>query len=78
MQSCYGTIYPDLEQFQLGKPAAGKVFQISIDSRGPGHRDRKMDVDTEAWQKCSHCEDFPSCYPFSTAKLEMQRVLREL
>jgi hypothetical protein len=77
MKNCFGTIYPDLEQLEFGKPAAGKVFQICVDTQGPSHRVRRMDVDLKAWQDCQRCEDFRSCYDFSTAKLEMQRVLRE-
>jgi len=77
MKSCFGTIYPDLEQLQFGNPLVGKVFQICIRSQGPGHRDRKLDIDLKAWQDCQQCEDFRNCFDFSTAKLEMQRVLRE-
>ena len=78
MKSCFGTIYPDLEHLQFGKTVAGRVFQISINSQGPGHRDRKLDIDLNAWQGCQQCEDFRNCYNFSTAKLEMQRVLRDV
>jgi hypothetical protein len=78
MKNCFGTIYPDLAQFQFGKPLAGKVFQICVDSRGSGHRDRKLDIDFNAWQECQQCQDFANCRDFSSAKLEMQRVLREL
>jgi hypothetical protein len=78
MKSCFGTIYPDLERLQFGEPLAGKVFQICIRSLGPGHRDRKLDIDLNAWQCCRQCDDFRNCYDFSLAKLEMQRTLREL
>ncbi len=77
MKSCFGTIFPDLEQLHFGKPVEGSVFKISLNSRGPGHRDRKLDIDLSAWQDCQQCADFRNCYDFSTAKLEMQRVLRE-
>jgi len=77
MKNCFGTIYPDLEQLQFGKPAAGTVFQICIDSRGSNHRDRRLEIDLGAWQECQMCSDFRNCYDFSAAKLEMQRVLRE-
>ncbi len=77
MKSCFGTIFPDLEQLQFGEPVAGRVFKISLNSQGPGHRDRKLDIDFSAWQDCQQCADFRNCYDFSTAKLEMQRVLRE-
>ena len=78
MKTCFGTIYPDLEQFQFGRSLVGKVFQISVDTMGPGQRDRKLTIDTDAWEDCRQCEDFQSCFDFSSAKLQMQRVLREL
>jgi hypothetical protein len=31
-----------------------------------------------AWQECQRCEDFRNCFDFSSAKLQMQIVLREL
>jgi len=78
MKSCFGTIYPDLNQMQFGKPLAGKVFQICVDSLGAGHKDRTLEIDLKAWQDCRECPDFENCRDFSGAKLEMQRVLREL
>ncbi len=78
MKSCFGTIYPNLEKLKFGKPLAGKVFQISVNSQGPGHRDRKLAIDVNAWQDCQQCQDFANCRDFSSAKLEMQRLLREL
>lgn len=75
MRTCFGTIYPDLEQFQFGKPMTGKVFQIQVNSVGPGQRDRKLDIDEDAWEECRQCGDFQNCFDFSTAKLHMQRVL---
>jgi hypothetical protein len=78
MKSCFGTMYPDLENFQFGQPQAGKVFQISVNTLGGGQRDRRLDIDQEAWQDCRRCEDFQNCYDFSTAKLHMQRVLTSL
>jgi hypothetical protein len=76
MKTCFGTIYPDLEQFQFGKPLVGKIFQISVDTRGAGHRDRKLAIDVDAWQECRQCEDFQNCLDFSNSKLQMQGVLR--
>ena len=78
MKSCFGTIYPDLDQLEFGRPVAGKVFQIRIDSQGAGHRDRRLEIDQDAWQECQQCSDFQNCRDFSSAKLEMQRTIREL
>jgi hypothetical protein len=78
MKTCFGNIYPDLEKFQFAKPLAGKVFQITVDTIGPGQRDRTLTIDTDAWEDCRQCEDFQNCFDFSSAKLQMQRLLREL
>jgi len=78
MKTCFGAIYPDMEQIQFGKPMIGKVFQITVTTMGPGHRDRKLDIDQEAWEDCRQCGDFQNCFDFSNAKLQMQCVLRSL
>jgi hypothetical protein len=78
MKDCFGTIYPDLEQFQFGKPMRGKVFQIAVSTLGPGQRDRNLTIDVQAWEACRQCEDFQNCFDFSNAKLQMQRVLISL
>jgi hypothetical protein len=78
MKSCFGTIYPDLENLRFGQAARGKVFQICVNSQGAGHRDRKLDVDVSAWESCQQCEDFRNCFDFSMAKLQMQRALLDL
>jgi hypothetical protein len=76
MKTCFGTIYPDLEQFKFGKPMVGKVFQICVDTKGPGHRTRKLETNLDEWQDCQRCEDYRNCFDFSSAKLQMQLALR--
>jgi hypothetical protein len=78
MKTCFGTIYPDLEQIQFGKPMTGKVFQIMVTTLGSGQRDRQLKIDVNAWKDCQLCEDFQNCLDFSNAKLQMQRVLATL
>jgi hypothetical protein len=78
MKDCFGTIYPDVEQVQFGSTVAGKVFRIRVSTLGPGHRDRKLEVDQREWQECQRCEDFRNCYDFSNAKLKMQQMLAQL
>jgi hypothetical protein len=78
MKSCFGAIYPDLEKFQFGKPMNGKVFQIIVNTVGPGHRERELTIDENAWQDCRRCDDHQNCLDFSNAKLQMQRVLISL
>ena len=74
MKTCFGAIYPDLTQFQLGQELAGKVFCLKVNSLGPCHRDRRLQVDVEQWQQCQSCELFRSCYDLSNAKLMMQQA----
>ena len=77
MKECFGNIYPDLEQVPFGSTVSGKVFRIRVAKYGPGHRDRKLEVDSQAWQECQRCADFRNCYDFSNAKLRMQQVLAQ-
>jgi len=76
MKNCFGTIYPDLDTFQFGKPLNGTVFQMIVNTLGSGNRERSMHIDLNAWQECRQCEDFQNCLDFSNAKLQMQRVLK--
>ena len=78
MKDCFGKIFPDLEQVEFGRLAAGRVFQILVHSKGASHRERSLQVDVNAWQECGKCDDFRSCFDFSTAKLNMQRAIREI
>jgi len=78
MKDCYGTIYPDLEQLQFGASVPGKVFRVRVATLGPGHRERTLEVDRREWEECEHCDDFRSCYDFSTARLNMQQALAQV
>ena len=75
MEPCFGTIYPDLQQFRFNQEISGKVFQMRIDTRGPGHRDKHLSYDTAAWDQCRQCDLFQSCFDFSNAKLAMQQAM---
>lgn len=78
MKNCFGTIYPDLMQFRFGKEIAGKVFRMRVDTVGPLHRDRSLNCDLEQWEECHSCDEFRSCFDFSTGKLLMQQFLLQV
>jgi sulfatase maturation enzyme AslB (radical SAM superfamily) len=78
MKDCFGNIYPDLEQLQFGATVTGKVFRVRVTTMGPGHRDRKLEVDRKEWENCQRCEDFRNCYDFSTARLAMQQAIAQI
>lgn len=78
MKDCFGTIYPDLSQIQFGREIAGKVFRLKIDTVGPFHRERQLEIDVRAWEDCQKCEMYRSCYDFSTGKLLMQQFMVQI
>ena len=75
MKTCFGTIYPDPSKLQFNREITGKVFRMQVNSLGPGHRDRHLDVDLNEWEDCQKCEFYNSCYDFSNANLAMQRMV---
>jgi hypothetical protein len=41
-------------------------------------RERKLEINLDAWQDRRQCPEFGNCLDFSNAKLEMQRTLQDL
>lgn len=78
MKPCYGTIFPDPTKIKFFQPAAGKVFQVQVNTLGPGHRDTKLDVSLEEWQKCTGCEEYKSCFDFSMASLAFKEAVARI
>jgi hypothetical protein len=78
MKECFGTIYPDVSQIRFGKEMVGKVFRLKIDTVGPLHRDRKLEINIQAWEDCQQCELYRNCYDFSTGKLLMQQFMVQI
>ena len=78
MKPCYGTIFPDPAKIQFFQPAAGKVFQIQINTLGPGHRDTKLDTNLEEWQNCTQCEEYHTCLDFCMASLAFKEAVARI
>lgn len=78
LKACFGTIYPDFAEFRFNQQITGKVFQMKINTLGPGHRDRHMELDAKAWEECQSCEHYRSCFDLSNAKLSMQRAMAQI
>lgn len=78
MRPCYGTIFPDPTKIQFFRPADGKVFQVQINTLGPGHRDTKLEVNMDEWQKCTGCEEYRTCLDFSMASLAFKEAVARI
>jgi len=78
MKTCFGTIYPDLLQFNFGKDCIGKVFRFVVDTLGVGHRDVHFELNNAEWEHCQQCECYESRIDFSNAKLRMQQAINAI
>jgi hypothetical protein len=78
MKDFFGTIHPDVSQIQFGKEMTGKVFRLKIDTVGPFHRGRRLEIDLQAWEDCQQCKLYHSYYEFSIGKLLMQQFMVQI
>ncbi|HUI77514.1 MAG TPA: hypothetical protein VLY24_06345 [Bryobacteraceae bacterium] len=71
MDSCFrqGMIARDQE-------AAGKVFAYRREQTGVITIGSKVTADLNAWDQCTSCPEFDTCYRFSTGKLMMELAAR--
>jgi hypothetical protein len=70
--------FRDPTKIQFFQPAAGKVFQVRVNTLGPGHRDTKLDVNLEEWQKCTECEEYRNCLDFCMASLAFKEAVARI
>lgn len=75
MRECFGKIYPDLSRVEANKELAGKVFKVRFVSQGMMRQPAQLNADLVEWEECRHCEDYRSCFDFSTGKLVMRQAV---
>jgi hypothetical protein len=74
-QECYGRIFPDMLDLRINRENRGKVFGAFVQSAGVGVQDRKVSLDSAAWEGCTKCPDYRSCYDLSLGKLALQEAV---
>jgi hypothetical protein len=74
-ETCYGNLFPDLNQLDVNKTIKGRAFAVLVESKGIGVSARTVSVDRKAWEQCIACEDYRSCYDLSIAKLLLTHVV---
>jgi hypothetical protein len=72
---CYGRIFPDMLDLRINRENRGKVFGAFVQSVGVGVQNRRVSLDSAAWEECTKCADYRSCYDLSLGKLALQEAV---
>ena len=75
---CFGSIFPDLSNFEFNSLNNGKVFSFFIKSEGIGVQEKRVDIRYDEWGKCRQCSHYDSCYDFSNAKLAILSAVKNI
>ncbi|MBK1880278.1 hypothetical protein [Pelagicoccus mobilis] len=72
---CYGNLFPDVSSEQKAMKE-GRAFRIEKSKTyGLEAPTLTVEVDNTAWEECTCCPRFDTCYRLSLGKLELQRAL---
>jgi hypothetical protein len=72
---CYGGLFPDFTRLRFKQKQESKAFSALIASSGTGPDGRSLEVKRDAWEECTACPDYRTCYDLSMAKLQMNYML---
>ena len=73
---CYGHLFPPVATLANDRDIAGAVFRYRIEQPGPISTERSVGVDESAWDRCTQCEEFETCYCRSLGSLLMDLAVR--
>lgn len=74
--SCFGELFPSMAAIARDRDIRGKVFGYRVKQTGVIPGDLALTADAGAWDECTSCAYFDSCYRFSVAKLLMELAAR--
>ena len=75
---CYGRMFPETLHYESDRPMVGKVLRFQLSRAGGLFRsDRRIAVDTAAWDECCECAEFDTCYKLSMGKLALERAISD-
>ena len=72
---CYGKMFPDFTQLKRREKLEGQAWTALVVSSDTGARGRSLEVKREAWDRCTACPDYRTCYDLSLAGLLMNNIL---
>jgi hypothetical protein len=75
-EPCYGKLFPDPGTIADDHEVCGKVFGYRVRQTGVIPIGLSMITDLAAWEECTSCADFATCYSLSAGKLLMGMATR--
>jgi hypothetical protein len=73
---CYGRLFPSVRVIAHNDDVAGKVFGYRVEQSGIVSSAPTVSVNGEAWENCTRCAEFETCYRLSLGKLLMDIAVR--
>lgn len=73
---CYGELFPTGGTIARDGEIGGKVFGYRREQTGVITIGSAVTADTNAWDECTSCPEFDTCYRFSAGKLMMELAAR--
>ncbi len=75
-EECYGRMFPPVDDLVRNRDIAGAVFRYRVEQPGPSSTTRSSGFDASAWDLCTACDDFDTCYRLSVGALLMHLATR--
>jgi hypothetical protein len=73
---CYGQLFSTAGRIAADREVRGKVFGYRVEQPGVIPVGFAVTADIEAWDECTSCPEFATCYPFSAGKLLTELAAR--
>ena len=74
-KTCYGKMFPSMDDFVVNRPEKGAVFGYEIVSRGMASQGHQVLVDEAQWRECDGCPERTPCFEFSLGEAFMEQAL---
>lgn len=74
--TCYGKMFPPTLVQTGNREIRAKVFGHLVDHTGVVERGRMVTTDQQAWEECTVCPEFASCFRLSSGTLLMEVALK--
>ena len=71
-----GSLFPSVRVMAHNKDVAGAVFGYRVEQHGIVSSPPTLSVNGEAWDNCTRCAEFETCYRLSLGKILMDIAIR--
>jgi hypothetical protein len=73
---CYGQLFSTAGRIAADCEVRGKVFEHRVEHPGVIPVGFAVTANIDAWDECTACPEFATCYPLSAGKLLMELAAR--